>query len=158
MLNEIVEPSNIAVKSAASVADCVSDADIICTVTAAIEPVLFGRDLPIGVHLNIVGSSVADCAEIDGEAVRKARLFVDYSQMTQTAGGEYIRALADGLIGEGHIIGEVGGVIAGKIIGRRDDKEITLYKSLGIPAEDLFAAVHLFKAAQNNGSGMRVEL
>src|SRR6204780_1382743 len=83
----------IKIETSATVQQAVAGADIICTLTKAREPILLGEWLAAGVHLNIVGSSIASTAEIDTAAVVKARFFVDYRDSTIHEGGEYLRAL-----------------------------------------------------------------
>jgi ornithine cyclodeaminase len=144
------------IRIAATVAEAVAEADIVCTTTSAATPILRGADLPAGCHLNVVGSSVARFREIDGEAVACARLYVDNLSMALAEGGEIRAALADGLIDEAHIIGEIGAVLVGAREGRRHANDITLYKSLGMPVEDLAAAMHVYREAERQNVGLLV--
>ncbi len=140
-----------------SVREAVRGADLICTVTAAPDPILKGAWLPEGCHLNVVGSSVARFREVDTEAVARSRLYVDLKSMTLAEGGEYLRAVDEGAIDESHILGEIGQVLIGAKPGRRSASEITMYKSLGIPAEDLASAQHLYARARRTGLGTWVD-
>jgi ornithine cyclodeaminase len=142
---------------AATVEDAVASADIVCTVTAAADPILMGKWLPDGVHLNVVGSSVAACAEVDEEAVARATLFVDYRPSTVAQGGEYLRALRTGKIASDHIVAEIGEVIAGRHPGRSSSPEITMYKSLGINAQDLASAYYLYCQARSRKLGTWID-
>lgn len=65
--------------------------------------------------------------------------------------------IAEGAIEEDHIRGEIGQLLSGNIDGRKDDKEITLYNSLGITAQDLFAAEYVYQKALSKGLGVCVE-
>ena len=136
-----------------SVKEAVRGADLICTVTAAPDPILKGSWLPEGCHLNVVGSSVARFREIDTEAVVRSRLYVDLKSMTLAEGGEYLKAVDEGAIDESHILGEIGQVLIGAKPGRRASSEITMYKSLGIVAEDLASAHYLYERARRAGWG-----
>ncbi|MDQ0390801.1 ornithine cyclodeaminase family protein [Labrys monachus] len=131
----------------------VKDASLICTVSAAAEPILAGRWVAQGAHLNVVGSSVAAAREIDSDAVVQARFFVDYKPSTLLQGGEFLAAKREGRVTDDHILGEIGAVLLGLLQGRRSETDITLYKSLGIAAEDLVCAHHLFTTAQQRGLG-----
>ena len=132
-------------------------ADLICTVSRAHEPVLRNEWVADGAHLNLVGSSIAQAAEIDTPLVVRARYFVDYQTSTINEAGEYLRALREGAITPDHILGEIGAVANGSIAGRTGRDDVTLYKSLGIAAQDL-AAAHLVTArAKERGIGQRVE-
>ncbi|WP_181179933.1 ornithine cyclodeaminase family protein [Mesorhizobium sp. B2-7-1] len=135
-------------------AEAVREADIICTTTSSEEPVLFGEWLPQGVHVNAVGASVASCREIDFECVRQARIWVDYLPMALAAAGELIEAIESGRIGRDHIRGEIGEVLAGTKPGRTSDTEITLYRSLGVPAQDIELANLVYFSARKAGLGI----
>jgi ornithine cyclodeaminase/alanine dehydrogenase-like protein (mu-crystallin family) len=147
----------IAVETAASVREAVAGADLICTTTKAREPILNGDWLAPGVHLNVVGSSIAAAAEIDTPAVLKARYFVDRRESTVNEGGEYLRALKAGAITPAHILGEIGEVANGSKIGRSSPLDVTIYKSLGIAPQDLAAAHHVFKKARAAGIGQVID-
>ncbi len=148
----------IAIETAPSVKAATAGADIICTVSKAREPILRGEWIAPGAHLNVVGSSIIGAAEIDTAAVRRACFFVDYRPSTLAEAGEFRRALDAGAITEDHIQGEIGEVAAGTVIGRRSAGDITLYKSLGIAAQDLAAAHLVLEAARADGVGQTVEL
>jgi ornithine cyclodeaminase len=128
----------------ASVRDAVATADIVCTVTAAPEPILKSEWVQPGTHVNVVGSGYAGPAEVDNDLVVRSRFFVDSREGVLQQGAEFLRAKAAGLIGDDHIVGEIGQVLAGDIEGRRSDDEITVYKSLGHIVQDLASAWALY--------------
>jgi ornithine cyclodeaminase/alanine dehydrogenase-like protein (mu-crystallin family) len=131
----------------------VAGADVICTLTSAPDPILFGRMLEAGQHVNAVGSSVRRFRELDEAAVKRSRLYADYLPMLEAEGGDYLSALDSGAITAQHVIGEVGDVLLGQKPGRESDSDITLFKSLGIVAEDLTAARYALEEAANRGEG-----
>jgi ornithine cyclodeaminase len=133
-------------------------ADIICTVTAAASPVLEGAWLDPGAHINAVGSSVAGNRELDSEAVRRARLFVDRRESARNEAGDYLIPLREGAIGEDHIVAEIGEIAAGMAEGRRSPEDITLFKSLGLAIEDLAAARWIHQQAVATGAGTPIPL
>ena len=122
----------------------VKDADIICTLTAAAEPILNGAWVAPGAHVNVVGSSHAGPVEIDNDLVARSRFIVDSRASVLEQGAEFLRAKAEGLIDDTHIAAEIGEVFAGAVEGRRSPEEITIYKSLGHVAQDLAAAALLY--------------
>jgi ornithine cyclodeaminase len=134
----------IAFSGASEVEAAVSDADIICTVTGAQEPVLKGAWVRPGTHVNVVGSSMAGPVEVDNEFVVRSRFIADSREGVLHQGAEFLRAKAAGLIGDDHVVGEIGQVLAGDIVGRRSDREITAYKSLGHVVQDLASAWALY--------------
>lgn len=148
----------LAVMVAPSVQAAVEGADIVCTVTSSPTPVLEGAWIAPGTHLNVVGASVASRCEIDEGAVARSRLFVDYRPSTFAQAGEVIAAIDSGRIGRDHVLAEIGEVLSGKAGGRRDEGEITLYRSLGIAAQDLACATHCLREAQARGMGVEAPL
>ncbi|MBW7836968.1 MAG: ornithine cyclodeaminase family protein [Sphingomonadales bacterium] len=149
---------NVTAIPMATVAEAVKGADIICTTTHASEPILQGGWVPDGCHLNVVGSSVPSTAEIDTPLVAKSKFFVDYHVSTENQAGEYLRALKEGAITPAHILAEIGEVINGDKPGRQSDSDITLYKSLGISAQDLTAGHYVFEKAKAQGVGQTATL
>jgi len=145
------------IDAAASAREAVEGADVICTTTAAAEPIVEGAWLRAGQHLNVVGSSVPATSEIDIAAVAMARYFVDFEPSARALAGDFQRALAAGAVAEDHMLGEVGAVIAGRVPGRTGPADITLFKSLGMVAQDLVAADFVFGQAQARGIGRRVD-
>jgi ornithine cyclodeaminase/alanine dehydrogenase-like protein (mu-crystallin family) len=147
----------ITIETTATVREAVIGADLICTTTKAREPILQGDWLASGVHLNVVGSSIAAAAEIDTATVVKARFFVDRRESTLNEGGEYLRALKAGAITPEHILGEIGEVANGSKIGRSSPIDVTLYKSLGVAPQDLASAHHVLKKARAAGVGQVID-
>lgn len=145
------------IEPVSEVRDAVAGADLICTVSKAREPILFGEWIAPGAHLNVVGSSIATSAEIDTNAVKRARFFVDYRDSTVHEGGEYLQALKSGDITPDHILGEIGEVANGAKAGRTGADDVTLYKSLGIAAEDLASAHYVLEQARAQGVGQTID-
>ena len=134
----------IPMAAAGEVEEAVDEADIICTVTSAPEPILQGEWVRPGTHLNLVGSGYAGPAEVDNDLVVRSRFIADSRAGVLAQGAEFLRAKAAGLIGDGHIVAEIGQVLAGEIEGRRSAEEITVYKSLGHIVQDLASAWALY--------------
>jgi ornithine cyclodeaminase/alanine dehydrogenase-like protein (mu-crystallin family) len=147
----------ILIEPVATVREAVAGADIICTVSKSREPILLGTWLSAGVHLNIVGSSIAAAAEIDTAAVVRSRFFVDYRESTVNEGGEYLRALRAAAIGPEHILAEIGEVANGTKAGRLTPTDVTLYKSLGIAPQDLASAHFVLEKARARAIGQVIE-
>jgi len=122
----------------------VAEADIVCTVTNAVEPVLLGAWVKPGTHLNLVGSSVPGPVEVDHDLVVRSRFFVDSREGVMRQGAEFLKAKEAGLIGDDHILGEIGEVLAGDVAGRLTATDVTVYKSLGHIVQDLATAWRLY--------------
>lgn len=136
----------VPVSTAACVEEAVAAADIICTVTAAPEPILKGARVRPGTHVNVVGSSYAGPAEVDNDLVVRSRFIADSREGVLQQGAEFLRAKAAGLVGDEHIAAEIGQVLAGEVVGRRTAEEITVYKSLGHVVQDLASAWALYSS------------
>lgn len=138
--------TGLAVSAVSTARAAAEDADILCTVTGAVDPILEGTWIMPGAHVNVVGSSGPSAAEIDTDLVARSRFIVDHAEHVRVHGGEFLRALTTGCIGEDHIAAEIGAVLSGAAPGRTHRDQITVYKSLGHAVQDL-AAVGLLHAA-----------
>lgn len=137
--------------------DAVSGADIVCTVTAAREPVVLGDWISAGTHINAVGSSVPSSRELDTAAMLRSRLFVDRRESTTNEAGDFLVPKQEGAINDDHIVGEIGDLLLGAK-GRESEAEITVFKSLGLAVEDVASARHIYDKAMAQGAGIRIEL
>jgi len=139
--------------AAATVADAVRDADVVCTVTASPEPIVQYDWFKPGCHVNAVGSSTPQAREIDGKTVAAAQLFVDRRQAALAESGDILAALRENAITPEHICAELGEVLVGVKPGRSSEQTFTLYKSLGFGALDLAALEAATHIAQERGLG-----
>lgn len=130
----------VKITAASDARSTVADADIVCTVTSSATVVLQGDWIGPGCHVNAVGASIPVMQEIDQALLLKSELFVDYKPSALAQARDIIDALAGGAMPETHILGEIGQLYAGDIAGRSDDGAITLYRSLGVAAQDLSCA------------------
>ncbi len=130
-----------------------ADADIICTTTAATDPILALADVKPGAHINVVGSSRAGPSEIANDLVAAARFIADYRPGVLAQGAEFLNAKAAGVVDDAHVVGEIGEVFGGTLEGRRSDTEITIYKSLGHVVQDLVSGWHVYEEAKRLGLG-----
>ena len=135
-----------------------AQADVLCSVTSAKTPFLQGEWLSDGAHLNLVGSAIATTAEAHTNVVTRSRFFVDYRPAAMAAAGELLNAINQGLITESHIAGEIGDVLSGRQHGRQDNKEITVYKSLGVTTQDLAAGLLALRRARSLNIGSDLSL
>ena len=148
--------SDIRVVVASEARAAVDGADVICTTTAAHEPILHGAWLSPGTHVNLVGASTAAAREADDAVVARSRFFVDFKPSALAQAGELRHAMEGGAVTDRHIQGEIGEVLNGTLRGRTAADDITVYKSLGIAAQDLAAAHRVYQSALQIGLGLRV--
>ena len=139
-----------------TVEEALDGAEVVCTCTSSRDPIVRRAWLAPGAHVNAVGSSVPTARELDADAVAAASLFVDRRESTVNESGDYLRAVEEAGIGPEHIVAELGELLVGAHPGRRDDSELTLFKSLGLAVEDLAAAALCLERARERGGGSEV--
>lgn len=140
-------PENVITEVEADAKKAVAQADIVCTVTAATEPILKGAWLQSGVHVNLVGAAIRSSAEADIDVVTRSKFYIDYRESAMAQAGELLNAIDAGVVDQDHIVGEIGELLLGRCEGRADDGDITVYKSLGVSAQDLAAGQRAFDNA-----------
>src|SRR5207245_9458623 len=118
--------------AAASAEEAVRGADVIVVATSATTPVLRGEWLAPGAHINAVGATRPKWRELDDEVLRRATIDVESREAALKESGDVIAARKEPI--------EIGEVIAGKQRGRTSAEQITLFKSVGVAAEDVAAA------------------
>lgn len=138
----------LAARPVRDLSDAVRRADIVSCATRAKDPLIEGRWLEPGVHLDLVGGFAPDMREADEDAIRCARLYVDTREGAFAEAGELVQAFASGAIEPGDVAGELSELCAGAVAGRVDDREITLFKSVGAALEDLVAAELAYERAR----------
>lgn len=136
-----------------TVRDAVRAADVVCTVTSSRTPVLEGAWLSPGTHINAVGASIATARELDSAAVKRSRLFVDKRESAMAEAGDFLVPKSEGLLGDEHILGELGDLLLKRANGRTSADQVTLFKSLGLAVEDVAAVRHVYEKAKSTGAG-----
>jgi ornithine cyclodeaminase len=145
---------NIPVQATKNVKDAVANADIICTVTSSKEPVLMKDWIAPGTDINAVGSSTPAARELDTATIVQSKLFTDCYESIFNEAGDFLIPKKEGAITDVHVKAEIGEVLSGSKKGRENDEEITVFKSLGIAAEDIFAARHIYEKVVNRESSI----
>ena len=149
--------TGISIEVCGSPREAVRGAQIVCTLTAATAPVLEGAWLEPGMHVNAVGSSVPPFRELDTEAVKRARVYVDNRECVLNEADDLRAPITQGAISKDHILADLGELVSGSHPGRTSAEEITLFKSVGMAVEDIAAARELYARALSQGRGTRVE-
>jgi len=131
---------------------CASQSDVICTCTSSSTPILEGRWLRPGTHLNLVGAFQPDKREVDSETVRRARIVVETYESALAEAGDLLIPMREGVISREHVIADLHEVASGKKAGRTSADEITVFKNLGCALEDLVAATLVCQKAEQKAS------
>jgi ornithine cyclodeaminase/alanine dehydrogenase-like protein (mu-crystallin family) len=134
------------------------DASILVTITGSKTPVLEGRWIARGAHVNAAGSNSLQRAELDVEAVRRAGLIVtDSLEQAKVECGDLVAALEQGVI-RWDDVHELGEVIAGRHPGRKGTDQVTLFESQGVAMEDIAVSVRLVARARERRVGTEIPI
>jgi len=150
------EPIPDDVRPAATPAETLDDADIVCAATSSVTPVFADADLKDGAHVNAVGSHQPHVQEIPPETVVRARVIVDDRQAALEEAGDLLQPIRKGLITADHVRADLGELVLGRGIGRQSDDQITLFKSVGLAVQDALAARAALRRAERVGLGRQV--
>jgi len=135
-----------------------AQADVVCTTTASPTPVLDVSGLRPGAHVNAVGASFASLCELTPAAVAACAVYVDSVEAARAEAGDLLNAAAHGCFDLAHVRGELGEVLVGRCPGRQGTAEITLFKSVGLAAQDVAVASLVVEAARAEGLGLEVSV
>jgi ornithine cyclodeaminase/alanine dehydrogenase-like protein (mu-crystallin family) len=142
---------------AETIEEALDGADVVCTTTAAREPILERGWLAPGTHVNAAGASVRGARELDGATIAAASFFVDRRESVLNESDEFAAAVEEAGVGVDHMLADLGELLIGAHPGRRDASELTVFKSHGIASEDLAAAQLCVSRARELGVGVEVD-
>jgi alanine dehydrogenase len=148
---------DVEVELVASPAEALDGADLVCTTLASTDPVVGARDLAQGCHVNAVGASVPGRRELDSAAVAACTVFVDARESALRESSEVTAPVEDGLVPADRPLPEIGEVLLGMHPGRTSPTERTLYKSLGMAAQDVASGFAVVRAARRLGIGTETD-
>ncbi len=135
----------------------VAEADIVVAATTAHEPVFDGRALRAGTFVAAAGAHQATAREVDSETIRRASKWVVDSLENVPNAGDLLIPMAEGVIEEGQVAG-IADVVAGRRAGRQGDDEITYFKSMGVPIQDLVTAQYIERRAEELNIGTVIDI
>ena len=144
---EIVESGN----------DLLTDTDIIVAATTSTTPLFSGDKVVEGTHISSIGAHAAEARELDSETIKRASLLTaGLKEACLAEAGDYIIPINEGIISENDII-SIGEVITGTVSGRTSDSEITIFKSVGISAQDVAVGKLVYDRALKEGIGKDID-
>lgn len=132
------------------------NADLILLVTSATEPVLDQSWVRPGALVVAIGACRPTHREIDPALVARARVFVDSRDAALAESGDIVLGIAEGRFGPGHLAGELGDALLGRVLARVDPADIVVFKSLGLAVEDVTVAGCVYRRALDIGLGTRL--
>lgn len=117
-----------------------------------------GRWLKPGVHINAIGANFPQKRELDAEAVKRCHVIVaDSREQSKLEAGDLIQVFGEDAE-RWNDLGELADMVSGKVAGRRNASEITLFKSNGIAIEDIVVAGKIFEMARERGIGRQIPM
>jgi ornithine cyclodeaminase/alanine dehydrogenase-like protein (mu-crystallin family) len=150
------ESLGLTIEAAESPAAAVRGADVVCTVTSSLEPVLADADIAeSGIHINAIGAFGVTGRELPSELVARSRIVVDSREAALAEAGDILVPMGEGVLAEDAVAGELGEVLAGKLPGRLGG-EVSVFKSLGLPIEDTVACQEIYRRAVARGLGEEI--
>ena len=152
-IGKALEKENFKIHIVKEIADIISHVDIISCATLSVEPLVLGKLLKEGQHLDLVGSYKREMREADNEAIRRASIYLDTYEGGLKESGDIIIPIEEGVISEKDIKGALRELCSEEKEGRISEQQITLFKSVGHALEDLTAASYYyrkFKAEKEN--------
>jgi ornithine cyclodeaminase len=152
---ESLRLADLTVKSFASTAQAVRGADIVTTVTADKRNALILTPDMIapGMHLNAVGGDCPGKTELHGDILRSAdaRIVVEFEPQARIEGEiQQLDAAA--------CVAELADVLSGKVPGRHDDREVSIFDSVGFALNDFSALRYLHRLNREHGGSEVIDL
>jgi alanine dehydrogenase len=158
---ELAAELGVPATAAAGYQDAITGADIVCACTHSPEPVVHGAWLRPGMHVTSVGVN-GDGRELDAEAVARSLVVVESRAAAlaafPTGSNDLAWAIRDGAVTADHVHAELGELVSGTRPGRTSADQITLYKSVGVAAQDAAAAAMVLSIARAAGLGTEVPI
>jgi ornithine cyclodeaminase/alanine dehydrogenase len=150
---EMSRKYQISVEPVSRPEEVVKDSDILVTATTSKVPVFQGREVTPGTHINAIGAFTPQAREIDEDLVQAAKIVVDTYEGAQAEAGDLLIPLQMGVITPEDIYAELSELVMGQKVGRTNDQEITLFKSVGVAIEDAATAKLAYDKAIQSGVG-----
>lgn len=135
---------NFNIKAIENISAVISKVDIISCATLSKTPLVLGKYLREGQHIDLVGAYKKEMREADDEAIQKSHVFIDTYQSGLKESGDIVIPLQNGILKESDIKADLFELCSHKKKGRQNENEITLFKSVGHALEDLAAATYYF--------------
>ncbi len=155
---EMSERLGVPVRAASSAEEALRGAAIVVTSTTATQPVVAGRWLEPGMHINAIGANFPQRRELDAAVVERCDLVVvDSREQSKHEAGDLIQAFGEDT-GRWAGARELSEIAGGKIAGRTSPSQITLFKSNGIASEDIVVAGRVYELAREKGIGQEIPL
>lgn len=152
-----MKASSVKFTAVGDVQAATGQSDIIITVTPSKQPIIMKEWVKPGTHFSCIGADMSGKEEVDPEIFKDARVFTDDTPQCMNV-GEIEVPVAEGILKEEDIAGEIGDILTGKADGRENDSQITVFDATGTALLDLLTGMVALEEAKKRGLGQTVEL
>ena len=149
--------STFELRASTNLEEVVAGADVVVTVTPARAPIVMDEWIAPGTHVAAIGADKGGDQELDPRILQRARIFVDDIRQCRND-GEINVPLAQGLLKEEDIAGEIGEIIVGREVGRTSDADVTVFDSTGIALQDSATVPLEYERAVAAGVGIEKKM
>ncbi len=143
--------------AAATIKECVQEADIVVTTTPSRKPIVQGQWIKKGTHINAIGADAAGKQELNSTILKFAKIVVDDFRQAGHS-GEINVPIAQGILTQKDIYAQLGEIVCGKKKGRTSNQEITVFDSTGLAIQDLAMADLIYRSAVKSSVGQKINL
>lgn len=157
-LQTLLGPDCPPIQRAANSEEALAGASLVACATTATAPLFAWNEVATGTHINAIGAFTPAMCEIDARTLAHARIFVDQRQAALAEAGDLLQAQAAGAIAGAEAWSELGELLVGARPGRQAEYEVTVFKSVGLAAQDVAVALRVYQNARALGIGVEVEL
>ncbi|MCT8975081.1 ornithine cyclodeaminase family protein [Clostridium sp. CX1] len=155
-MQEELKDYGVKIIAAESSDEAIEDADLIVTVTSSSKPVFDGSKVKKGATVSCVGAYQHHMQEMDPVILTRAsKIYFDSEEAVLSEAGDILIPLEDGTITKDDFTGDLGEVILGTVVGRENDDEIIVFKTVGIGIQDLITAKYIYEKAVEQGIGTK---
>jgi alanine dehydrogenase len=147
LLADSLKLTSTHIEAVKDLATACSEADVISSATLSESPLVLGKNVKSGTHIDLVGAFTTSMRESDYDLIMKAILYADTREGALIEGGDYAQAIADGIIIDDHVVADLYTLARQQHAGRKNDQEVTVFKSTGTALEDLAAGILAYESA-----------
>jgi ornithine cyclodeaminase len=140
-----------------TIEEVISTVDIVSSATLSPIPLVLGKFLKPGQHIDLVGAYKKDSREADDEVITRSSVFIDTYQGGLKESGDILIPLNSGVLKVENIKADLFELSQETKEGRKSSEEITVFKSVGHASEDLAAATYIFDLFVSRNESIKIE-
>lgn len=139
-----LESEQFYISAVNTIEEIITNVDLVSCATLSKTPLVLGKYLKEGQHIDLVGSYKKDMREADDQVMSRSNIYLDTYQGGLKESGDIIIPLENKVIRQEDIKADLFELCSNKKPGRTNNKVITVFKSVGHALEDLVAAKYYY--------------